>query len=142
MISRSKKECAGGATSGIIRLSQCHKSKVRAKITHWQQKKISSASRTMTTALKSSTAAAFPFDYRALHHILPQSPLRREKELVRHKKNPKPIDGWGPYAKHLTSKSVEASDDYEQVKALIALPFVGVDFCCNVALGTGGGTSS
>jgi hypothetical protein len=65
-----------------------------------------------------------------------------DESLSATKRNSKPIDGCGPYAKHLTSKSVEASNGYEQVKALIALPFVGVDFCCNVALGAGGGTSS
>ena len=46
---------------GIIRLSQCHKSKVRAKVTHWQQKKISSASRTMTTAFEERHRRRLPF---------------------------------------------------------------------------------
>jgi hypothetical protein len=39
-------------------------------------------------------------------------------------------------------KKAEASNGYEQVKALIAFPFAGVDFYCNVALGFRGGTSS
>ena len=43
---------------------------------------------------------------------------------------------------HLTNGTPERSNNCGQVKALIYFRVIGVAFCCNVALGTGGGTSS
>jgi hypothetical protein len=43
---------------------------------------------------------------------------------------------------HLTNGTPERSNNCGQVKTLIYFRVIGVAFCCNVALGTGGGTSS
>ena len=45
-------------------------------------------------------------------------------------------------ARHLTNGTPERSNNCGQVNALIYFRVIGVAFCCNFALGTGGGTSS
>jgi hypothetical protein len=43
---------------------------------------------------------------------------------------------------HLTNGTPERSNNCGQVETLIYFRVIGVAFCCNIALGTGGGTSS
>ena len=45
-------------------------------------------------------------------------------------------------AKDLTNCTPKRSNNCGQVKSVIYFRVIGVAFCCNIALGTGGGTSS